>query len=76
MPLKKETKEKKPKTGGAKKTKSGKETSLLIVESPAKERTISRLLKGNIIVKSSFGHVRDLPVRKMGVEVNRGFRPE
>ncbi len=76
MPSKKETKEKKVKSGGAKKLKNEREISLLIVESPAKERTISRLLKGDIIVKSSFGHVRDLPVRKMGVEVKKGFKPE
>ncbi|MEK7232636.1 MAG: type I DNA topoisomerase [Elusimicrobiota bacterium] len=47
--------------------------SLLVVESPAKERTISRFLKGEFVVKSSFGHVRDLPVRKIGVNVDDDF---
>jgi DNA topoisomerase-1 len=50
--------------------------SLLVVESPAKERTISRFLKDDFIVKSSFGHVRDLPVRKIGVSVEDDFAPQ
>lgn len=49
---------------------------LVIVESPAKERTISRLLKGKYVVKSSYGHVRDLPVRKIGVDVEDEFAPQ
>jgi len=50
--------------------------SLLVVESPAKERTISRFLKSDFIVRSSFGHVRDLPVRKIGVDVEEDFEPQ
>lgn len=50
--------------------------SLLVVESPAKERTISRFLKSDFIVKSSFGHVRDLPVRKIGVDIEDDFAPQ
>src|SRR4051812_16550657 len=50
--------------------------SLLVVESPAKERTISRFLKSDFVVKSSFGHVRDLPVRKIGVNVESDFEPQ
>lgn len=50
--------------------------SLLVVESPAKERTISRFLKSDFVVKSSFGHVRDLPVRKIGVDVEDDFEPQ
>ncbi|MEK7390081.1 MAG: type I DNA topoisomerase [Elusimicrobiota bacterium] len=50
--------------------------SLLVVESPAKERTISRFLKSEFVVKSSFGHVRDLPVRKIGVNVDDNFAPQ
>jgi len=63
----------------AKVKKTGKERtgpSLLVVESPAKERTISRFLKSDFIVKSSFGHVRDLPVRKIGVDVEDDFAPQ
>src|ERR1700758_3982334 len=63
----------------AKPKKAGKERtgpSLLVVESPAKERTISRFHKSDFIVKSSFGHVRDLPVRKIGVVVDDDFAPQ
>ncbi|HVA66550.1 MAG TPA: type I DNA topoisomerase [Elusimicrobiota bacterium] len=54
--------------------KSG--AALVVVESPAKERTIARFLKSGYVVRSSYGHVRDLPVRKMGVDVKKGFAPE
>ncbi|MDE2491013.1 MAG: type I DNA topoisomerase [Elusimicrobia bacterium] len=56
--------------------KARKGPSLLVVESPAKERTISRFLKSDFIVRSSFGHVRDLPVRKIGVNVEDDFVPQ
>mgnify|MGYP000370325035 CR=1 FL=1 len=45
--------------------KSGK--SLVIVESPAKARTINKFLGRNFTVKASMGHVRDLPKRSLGV---------
>lgn len=61
---------------GPKAGKVRKGPSLLVVESPAKERTISRFLKSDFIVKSSFGHVRDLPVRKIGVSVEDDFAPQ
>ena len=48
---------------------------LIIVESPAKGRTISRFLKGNYDVRASFGHVRDLPKNKLGVDVEDNFEP-
>ena len=48
---------------------------LIIVESPAKERTLSRFLGGQYRVASSTGHVRDLPKTSMGVDVADGFRP-
>ncbi|MDE2237517.1 MAG: type I DNA topoisomerase, partial [Elusimicrobia bacterium] len=50
--------------------------SLVIVESPAKERTISRFLKSGFVVRSSYGHVRDLPLRKIGVDVDHDFKPQ
>jgi DNA topoisomerase-1 len=50
--------------------------SLVVVESPAKERTISRFLKSDFVVRSSYGHVRDLPLRKIGVDVEDGFNPQ
>ena len=40
--------------------------SLVIVESPAKAKTINKYLGKNFIVKSSVGHVRDLPTRALG----------
>ena len=49
---------------------------LVIVESPAKARTVGRFLGSRYEAKASMGHVRDLPKRKMGVEVDeKGFHP-
>ncbi len=48
---------------------------LIIVESPAKARTLQRYLGNGYQVMSSQGHVRDLPEKKLGVDVNKGFRP-
>lgn len=50
-------------------------TDLVIVESPAKQRTISRMLKGGYVVASSYGHVRDLPPKKLGVDEDKEFEP-
>ncbi len=50
--------------------------SLVIVESPAKARTISKYLGKNYIVKASIGHVKDLPKSKLGVDLEHGFEPE
>ncbi len=49
--------------------------NLVIVESPAKAKTIENYLGDDFIVKSSFGHVRDLPEHDMGVDVENGFQP-
>ena len=48
---------------------------LVIVESPTKAKTIGSFLGKNFTVKSSFGHVRDLPKGKMGVDTEHGFIP-
>ncbi len=50
--------------------------SLVIVESPAKARTLSKFLGSKYQVKSCWGHVRDLPKGKFGVDVENNFRPE
>ncbi|OIO48005.1 MAG: DNA topoisomerase I [Parcubacteria group bacterium CG1_02_40_25] len=49
---------------------------LVIVESPTKAKTISQFLKGGFKVESSFGHVRDLPRTKLGVDVDHNFEPQ
>jgi DNA topoisomerase-1 len=49
--------------------------NLVIVESPAKAKTIESYLGADFTVKSSFGHVRDLPDKDLGVDVNNGYLP-
>ncbi|MGD0652550.1 MAG: type I DNA topoisomerase, partial [Verrucomicrobiia bacterium] len=48
---------------------------LVIVESPAKAKTINKYLGPDFSVKASMGHVRDLPERKFGVEIENNFKP-
>lgn len=50
--------------------------SLVIVESPAKAKTIGKYLGSKFIVKASMGHVRDLPKSQIGVEVENDFSPK
>lgn len=52
------------------------EGSLVIVESPAKAKTINKILGSHFVVKASMGHVRDLPSSKFGVDVENGFTPQ
>ena len=49
---------------------------LVIVESPAKARTISSYLGSDYDVAASVGHVRDLPKKELGVDVDGGFEPK
>ena len=49
---------------------------LVIVESPAKARTLNRILGRSYIVKASLGHVRDLPTSSLGVDIDEGFAPK
>ena len=52
-------------------------SALVIVESPAKARTIGKYLGSGYAVKATVGHVRDLPTRKLGVDIDNGaFTPE
>jgi len=50
--------------------------SLVIVESPAKARTIKKYLGPDYTVKASVGHVKDLPKRRLGIDMARNFKPE
>ncbi len=50
--------------------------NLIIVESPTKAKTITKFLDKSYKVESSFGHVRDLPKSKMGVDIENDFEPQ
>ncbi len=49
--------------------------NLLIVESPAKAKTIEKILGSDFEVKSCYGHIRDLEKNDMGIDVNNHFKP-
>ncbi len=49
---------------------------LVIVESPTKAKTISRFLSRDFRVESSYGHLRDLPKSKLGIDVDNDFKPQ
>ena len=50
--------------------------SLVVVESPAKARTIKKILGKDYIVESSVGHIRDLPTKELGVDIENAFTPK
>ena len=54
---------------------NGNGPSLVIVESPKKARSIDKFLGSRYVVKASMGHVRDLPKRKLGLDVGHGYTP-
>ena len=64
------------KPAAKKKKKASKGKSLVIVESPAKARTINKYLGDDFVVKASMGHIRDLPKGKFGIDMDEGFTPE
>ena len=49
---------------------------LVIVESPAKAKTINKMLGDDYIVEASMGHIRDLPEKKLGVDIEKDFLPQ
>lgn len=50
--------------------------NLVIVESPAKAKTIEKFLGSDFQVESSYGHIADLPSKEIGVDVENGFKPK
>jgi DNA topoisomerase I len=49
---------------------------LIIVESPTKAKTLSRFLGGEFAVEATYGHIRDLPEKTLGVDIEKEFEPE
>ncbi len=49
---------------------------LVVVESPAKVKTIQKFLGGDYIIKASVGHIKDLPENELGVDLQRDFQPK
>jgi len=49
--------------------------SLLVVESPTKMKTLSKFLGKGFTIKATYGHIKDLPKSKMGVDIEKGFTP-
>src|SRR6185437_14528114 len=60
---------------GIRKNKKIMAKNLLIVESPAKAKTIEKILGSDFEVKSCYGHIRDLEKDDMGIDVNNNFAP-
>ena len=52
------------------------ENNLVIVESPAKAKTIEKFLGKDYLVKSSYGHVRDLPTKGLSIDIDNDFQPQ
>ncbi len=50
--------------------------SLLVVESPVKMKTLSKFLGKDYIIRATYGHIKDLPKSKMGVDVDHDFKPQ
>ena len=74
---KKATKAKAEEAAPAKKSRGASgERALVVVESPAKARTIQKYLGGKVEVMASVGHIKDLPKSKIGVDIEHDFQPE
>ena len=56
--------------------KSRKGKTLVIVESPAKAKTLKKMLGSNFEIKASMGHIRDLPKSRIGVDIENDFSPD
>src|SRR3972149_7588730 len=49
---------------------------LIVVESPAKVKTIQKFLGGDYVIKASVGHIKDLPEDELGVDLQKDFLPQ
>ena len=67
--------EKKPAEKKSKATKTKKEKALVIVESPAKSKTIKKILGDSYQIEASYGHIRDFPPKILGFDVANDFEP-
>lgn len=80
-PAKTTTKAKTKKAGGdsgfdeEEDSEGGNGRSLVIVESPAKAKTLKKILGAKFQIKASVGHIRDLPEKKLGVDIEQNFEP-
>lgn len=65
----------KSKTASSKTNKTFKGKALVIVESPAKSKTIKKILGDDYQIEASYGHIRDFPPKVLGFDVNKNFEP-
>ena len=65
----------KSKTASSKTNKTSKGKVLVIVESPAKSKTIKKILGDDYQIEASYGHIRDFPPKVLGFDVNKNFEP-
>lgn len=63
-------------TGTTTRVASAAGKNLVIVESPAKAKTLKKYLGSDFVIDASVGHVKDLPTSKLGVDIENGFTPE
>jgi DNA topoisomerase-1 len=78
MATNRRTKQNTAKTAAATSTNGAQRTAkrLVIVESPAKARTVGKFLGRGYVVRASVGHVRDLPENRLGVDIANNFQPQ
>ncbi|MDR1733158.1 MAG: type I DNA topoisomerase [Synergistaceae bacterium] len=78
----KSTKSRSAQTGSSRKARNGfsglaaANKTLVIVESPSKAKTLSKILGSGYVIKSSVGHIRDLPRSRMAIDIEHDFTPE
>src|SRR6266581_924656 len=65
-----------PASNGTPEARGGGGGTLVIVESPAKAKTIGKYLGRGYRVRATVGHIMDLPAKKLGIDVEKGFKPE